>query len=149
MHVFPQLRKLKHKYRYELAVIGVHSPKFTSEKDTENLRMAVLRYQVEHPVVNDAGFAVWGLYSGRAWPSMVFLDPQGRVIGKHEGEITFEQFDPIISQMVEEEGASALSFPGKVLADEASGRLFIADSNHNRKHRRHTGRGGRTGRGQW
>ena len=150
MHVFPQLRKLERKYRDELAVIGVHSPKFTSEKDTENLRMAVLRYQVEHPVVNDAGFAVWGLYSGRAWPSMVFIDPHGKVIGKHEGEITFEQFDPIIGQMVEEfdgkglidrsplshrleeEGASALSFPGKVLADETSGRLFIADSNHNR-----------------
>jgi sugar lactone lactonase YvrE len=27
---------------------------------------------------------------------------------------------------------SALSFPGKVLADEKAGRLFIADSNHNR-----------------
>ena len=150
MHVFPQLRKLERKYRNELAVIGVHSPKFTSEGDTDNLRMAVLRYQVEHPVVNDAGFDVWGLYSGRAWPSLVFIDPQGKVIGKHEGEITFDQFDPIIGQMVEEfdskglidrsplsyrledEGASALSFPGKVLADEASGRLFIADSNHNR-----------------
>ena len=29
MHVFPQLRKLKHKYRNELAAIGIHSAKFT------------------------------------------------------------------------------------------------------------------------
>src|SRR5439155_1139749 len=28
--------------------------------------------------------------------------------------------------------ATPLRFPGKILADEASGRLFIADSNHNR-----------------
>ena len=28
--------------------------------------------------------------------------------------------------------ATPLRFPGKVLADEAGGRLFIADSNHNR-----------------
>ena len=150
MHVFPQLRKLEHKYKNELAVIGVHSAKFTSERDTDNLRKAVLRYELEHPVINDGQFIVWKQYSGRAWPTLIFIDPQGKIIGKHEGEITFEGFDTVIAQMVEEfegkgildrtplnhrmeEGAkSALAFPGKVLADEATDRLFISDSNHNR-----------------
>ncbi len=150
MHVFPQLRKLEHKYKNELAVIGVHSAKFTSERDTDNLRKAVLRYELEHPVINDDQFVVWKQYSGRAWPTLIFIDPQGKIIGKHEGEITFEDFDTVIAQMVEEfegkgildrtplnhrmeEGAkSALAFPGKVLADEATDRLFISDSNHNR-----------------
>ena len=150
MHVFPQLRKLEQKYSRELAVIGVHSAKFTSERDTDNLRKAVLRYELEHPVINDGQFTVWQQYSCRAWPTLMFIDPQGKIIGKHEGEITFEEFDPLISQMVaefDEQGLidrsprgyrmekgeeSVLSFPGKVLADEASSRLFISDSNHNR-----------------
>ena len=150
MHVFPQLRKLEHKYRNELAVIGVHSAKFTSEQDTDNLRQAVLRYELEHPVINDGQFAVWRQYSGRAWPTLIFIDPQGKIIGKHEGEITFEDFDPVLARMVEEfdekgildrtplhhrmeeVGKSVLAFPGKVLADEATDRLFISDSNHNR-----------------
>ena len=150
MHVFPQLRKLEHKYRNELAVIGVHSAKFTSEQDTDNLRQAVLRYELEHPVINDGQFVVWRQYSGRAWPTLIFIDPEGKIIGKHEGEITFEDFDPVLAQMVEEfeekgildrtplhhsmeeVGESVLAFPGKVLADEATGRLFISDSNHNR-----------------
>ena len=150
MHVFPQLRKLEQKYPDELAVIGVHSAKFTSERDTDNLRKAVLRYELRHPVINDDQFAVWQQYACRAWPTLIFIDPQGKVIGKQEGEITFEQFDPIIEQMLEEfdgnglidrtprinrleeEVDGGLSFPGKVLADEASGRLFISDSNHNR-----------------
>ena len=150
MHVFPQLRKLERKYKDELAVVGVHSAKFTSEKDTENLRKAVMRYEIEHPVVNDSDFEVWRQYSCRAWPTLMFLDPHGKVIGKHEGEITFEDFDPVIREMVQEfdglgvldrspltnvkerEPGSPLSFPGKVLADEASGRLVISDSNHNR-----------------
>ncbi len=150
MHVFPHLRKLEQKYVNELAVIGVHSAKFTSEKDTDNLRKAVLRYELEHPVINDSQFQVWQQYACRAWPTLIFIDPQGKIIGKHEGEITFEDFDPLFSQMVEEfdeqgvidrrhmsykreqEEESGLSFPGKVLADEASGRLFISDSNHNR-----------------
>ena len=150
MHVFPHLRKLEQKYVNELAVIGVHSAKFTSEKDTDNLRKAVLRYELEHPVINDSQFQVWQQYACRAWPTLIFIDPQGKIIGKHEGEITFEDFDPLFRQMMEEfdeqgmidrrpmsykkeaEEESRLSFPGKVLADEASGRLFISDSNHNR-----------------
>ena len=150
MHVFPQLRKLEHKYPTELAVIGVHSAKFTAEKETENVRKAVRRYVINHPVVNDRDFAVWQEYSCRAWPTLMFLDPRGKIIGKQEGEITFEQFDPLIAEMVEEfdreglidrtplaykaerEPDTPLAFPGKVLAHEPSGRLFISDSNHNR-----------------
>ena len=102
MHVFPHLRKLEQKYMNELVVIGVHSAKFTSEKDTENLRKAVLRYELEHPVINDGQFNVWQQYACRAWPTLIFIDPQGKIIGKHEGEITFEDFDPLFGQMVQQ-----------------------------------------------
>ena len=152
MHVFPQLRKLEDKYRNELTVVGVHSAKFTAEKDTANVRKAVLRYEIEHPVINDSDFEVWKQYGVRAWPTIMFVDPAGKVVGKHEGEISFESFDKLLGDMVaefdgrelltkgplafhlekEKEWERPLSFPGKVLADGASGRLFIADSNHNR-----------------
>ena len=53
MHMLPELKKLEQAYPNELVVIGVHSAKFESEQDTENIREAVLRYEIEHPVVND------------------------------------------------------------------------------------------------
>ena len=56
MHILPQLRRLEEKYQSELAVIGVHSAKFPSEQETENVRMAILRYEITHPVVNDSEF---------------------------------------------------------------------------------------------
>src|SRR5215467_5226380 len=59
MHVIPDLKKLEHKYKDELVVIGVHSAKFTTEKDTDNIRQAILRYEIEHPVVNDSEMRVW------------------------------------------------------------------------------------------
>ena len=150
MHIFPQLRKLERKYASELVVVGVHSAKFPTEKETDSLTAAVRRCELEHPVINDAEFRVWQQYSCRAWPTLMFIDPRGNVIGKHEGELTFEQFDQLMGGMVAEFDElgilqrsplpttpprgpdSALSFPGKVLADEAGGRLFIADTNHNR-----------------
>ena len=150
MHVFPQLRKLEKKYEKELAVVGVHSAKFPAERETENVRMAILRYEIGHPVINDSEFRVWQSYGCRAWPTLVFIDPQGKVIGKHEGEIPYDAFEKLLSSMVsnyegsdildrtpldyrlEQPPEGALSFPGKVLADEFRNRLFISDSNHNR-----------------
>ncbi|HIL30088.1 MAG TPA: alkyl hydroperoxide reductase, partial [Dehalococcoidia bacterium] len=100
--MFPQLRKLEKKYAKELVVIGVHSAKFPNEKDSGNLHNAVRRYQLEHPVINDGQFRVWQQYSCWAWPTLMFIDPQGNVMGKHEGEMSFESFDGLISQMVTE-----------------------------------------------
>ena len=150
MHIFPQLRKLERQYASELVVVGVHSAKFPTEKETDSLISAVRRCELEHPVINDTEFQVWQQYSCRAWPTLMFIDPRGNVIGKHEGELTFEQFDTLVGGMVAEfdelgimqrspvpttppQGVeNALNFPGKVLADESGGRLFIADTNHNR-----------------
>ena len=150
MHVFPQLRKIEEKYAGELAVVGVHSAKFNAEKSTDNVRRAILRYEIEHPVINDADFMVWQQYAVRAWPTFMFIGPDGKVVGKHEGEFPIEALDNLLATMIEEydqageidrrpldfalESAKAwerpLSFPGKVLASEQG--LFISDSNHNR-----------------
>ena len=78
MHIFPQLRKLEQKYPNELVVIGVHSAKFTSEKETANIHKAIMRYEIQHPVVNDKDFRIWGQYSARAWPTLYIVDPEGR-----------------------------------------------------------------------
>ena len=152
MHILPQLRKLEQKYRETLAVVGVHSSKFPNERETANLRHAVHRYGIEHPVVNDRDFAIWQSYGVRAWPSMMFIDPVGKVIGKHEGEFEFAIFDRLITGMTAEFetagvldrtllphqvasiGASSapIAYPGKIEIDPAVGELLIADSNHNR-----------------
>ena len=152
MHALEDLKRLERKHSEHLVVIGVHSAKFTAEKDTENIRQAILRYGIDHPVVNDCEMRIWQEYTIQAWPSFILIDPLGKVLGSHSGEQIFDLFDRVISQMVEHYEStgelrpspwraqteaqrvpdSVLSFPGKVLADEEGGRLFIADSNHNR-----------------
>ncbi len=150
MHVLPVLRRLERKYPEELAVVGVHSAKFEAERSTENIRQAIMRYGVSHPVVNDASMWVWQSYSVRAWPTLMFIDPEGKVIGKIEGELDYEQGERMIDEMLAEfrqvgtlrpssvpvdlqqPPPMLLSFPGKVLADVEGERLFIADSGHHR-----------------
>lgn len=152
MHILPDLKRLERKYADELVVIGVHSAKFFTEQETENIRQAILRYEIEHPVVNDNQMVVWQQYAVRAWPTLVLIDPSGKIVGYHSGEGIYEIFDRAIEQTIktaeakgtlkrsalnfklerEKEARTVLRFPGKVLADERTQRLFIADSNHHR-----------------
>ena len=153
IHIMPDLKKLEEKYKNELVVVGVHSAKFLTERGTENIRQAILRYEIEHPVINDKDFEVWESYTAKAWPTLVLVDPKGKVIGTTTGEGTYDTFDPVISSAIaqyERDGLklnrepikfalekdktpkSLLSFPGKVTADAKSLRLFITDSNNNR-----------------
>lgn len=152
MHGIPDLKKLEAKYPKELVVIGIHSAKFFNEKVTENIRQAVMRYEIEHPVVNDSELRIWRTYGARAWPTWIMVDPEGYVIGMYTGEGNYEEVDRKISDtiayfrtkaLISEEplplllektrpGPSLLLFPGKVLADPEKDRLFIADSGHNR-----------------
>ena len=108
MHVFPQLRKLEEKYAEELVVVGVHSAKFNAEKATDNVRRAIMRYEIEHPVINDADFIVWRQYAARAWPTLMFLGPDGKVVGKHEGEFPIEALDNVLATMVAEYDSQSL-----------------------------------------
>jgi DNA-binding beta-propeller fold protein YncE len=133
-------------------VIGVHSAKFQNEKETENIRRIILRYEIEHPVYNDSEYAVWQSYGVRAWPTQVLIDPAGYIIGGVSGEGNYDVIDEAIGKTIadfrakgglNEEplklvlerakvGELPLAFPGKILADATTDRLFIADSNHNR-----------------
>ena len=152
MHVLPELNKLERAYPDNLVVIGVHSAKFATEKDAQNVTDAVLRYKIEHPVMNDPKHILWERFRINSWPTLILIDPQGEAVWGKSGETTFEQVDAVLKKALpyyrrrdlldetplnldreaDRAAETPLWFPGKVLADEQGGRLFIADSNHNR-----------------
>lgn len=59
LHVLPDLKYLEQKYKGSLTVIGVHSAKFDQEKQVESISQAILRYDIEHPVVVDNYLQLW------------------------------------------------------------------------------------------
>ncbi len=152
IHVLPELKKLEKKYPNEVVVIGCHSAKFEAEQDTKNITQAIMRYEIEHPVFNDTGMRYWRRIGARSWPTIIIAGPDGRVFWGRGGETTFETLEKVILSQMEKfkenkmldttplrfELASQnvkptpLRFPGKILTDEKSNRLYISDSNHNR-----------------
>ncbi len=148
MHVLPDLRYLESKYPDTLTVIGIHSPKFENERVGEQVQKAINRHHIHHPVANDTKFQMWRAYGIKAWPSIIFIDPEGYVVGILRGEGRRRQLDDLLRKhldLAEQKGVltpsplpvtprpepeSILSFPGKVLATRNN--LYIADSGRNR-----------------
>jgi len=153
IHVLPDLAWLEHKYAAEpVTFIGVHSAKFHNEANRETIRAAILRYEIQHPVVIDDNMKIWRAYAARSWPTLVVIDSAGYVAGQLAGEGNRDALDKAIAAALASGRAAGtlatgplsvqkdasvratggLAFPGKVCADAANGRLYVADSNHNR-----------------
>ena len=52
-HVLSVLQAVEEAFPEEVVIIGVHSPKFTAEQDPDNVRKAIQRLQIYHPVIHD------------------------------------------------------------------------------------------------
>ncbi len=151
MHVLPTLKAIEETFPEEVVVIGVHSPKFKAERDAANVAQAIARYDIHHPVVHDPEMTLWQAYCVRAWPTLVFLSPDGMIVGCAPGEPDRLPLTMGIGKMLDdwkEQGKMAptrlalrppaksgglLRFPGKIKPLNGTGgdKLWaIADSGH-------------------
>uniref|UniRef100_A0A182MYG8 Thioredoxin-like fold domain-containing protein n=1 Tax=Anopheles dirus TaxID=7168 RepID=A0A182MYG8_9DIPT len=140
MHILPNLKRLEHIYPIEqgLAVIGVHSAKFKNEKDSNNIRAAVERYEISHPVVNDNVSAMWRKLRVQCWPTLMILGPRANPLFVIMGEGNFEDLKLYVGSAIRfyrEKGdiqshelpinlsctatlATNMKFPGKVACSQ-------------------------------
>uniref|UniRef100_A0A4W4EMU5 NHL repeat-containing protein 2 n=1 Tax=Electrophorus electricus TaxID=8005 RepID=A0A4W4EMU5_ELEEL len=154
MHILPDLHQLEQRYTFKdgLVVVGVHSAKFPNEKVLQNIRSAVLRYGITHPVVNDGNARLWQELEVACWPTLVLLGPRGNLLFSVVGEGHRERLFLFATAALEHYGQqgllqdhavgmkllrdslppSILSFPGKVAVDPHSKKLAIADTGHHR-----------------
>ncbi|XP_036191820.1 NHL repeat-containing protein 2 isoform X2 [Myotis myotis] len=154
IHLLPDLHALEHTYSDKdgLLIVGVHSAKFPNEKVLDNIKSAVLRYDITHPVVNDADASLWQELEVSCWPTVVILGPRGNMLFSLIGEGHKEKlflYTSIALKYYKDRGQiraneigiklykdslppSPLLFPGKVTVDHLSKRLVIADTGHHR-----------------
>ncbi len=147
LHVLDELRELEERFRDELVIVGVHSPKFVHEADPVALAAAVERYEVHHPVLDDPELVTWSAYTARAWPTLVVIDPEGYVVAQMAGEGHARNLEILVERLVAEHEAKGtlhrgsgpyvppeptsgtLRFPAKALA-LPGGTFLVADAGH-------------------
>ncbi|HEY7507902.1 MAG TPA: thioredoxin-like domain-containing protein [Nitrososphaera sp.] len=152
MHTLPTLDLLEKKYRNKPVVfVGVHSAKFFNEQQAENVKEAIGRYEIGHPVLVDQEMKVWRSYNVSAWPTIMIIDPKGNVVYQQAGEGQRDELDDVIGVLLEQHQKAGtlakeplqiessarppkrvLSYPGKIAFSPDGRMLAVSDSNHNR-----------------
>lgn len=101
IHMIPIQRQLKQKFGDDLLVMGVTSPKFSASKQADNMTPFLRRFYIDEPVFIDANMTWWQHYGVFAWPTMLLLNPEGKVIHSFVGERRYQDIAPIIANAVD------------------------------------------------
>lgn len=151
-HVIPELASLEEEFKDSITIIGVHSGKFLSEHVDQTIKDAIARYDIKHPIVNDKNFVIWKSFGVHSWPTLLVIDPEGKIYRQYSGEKHHNDIALDVQALLKRyphtvttplpislEQAhikqSMLLFPGKICyADNFDGEpaLFISDSGHHR-----------------
>ena len=150
MQTLPTLAALEQKHASDpVLVVGVHTQKFDAEPEPARLRASVIRLGIKHPIAIDGDRGIWEAWGVSAWPTVVVLDPRGRIAWADAGEPDPELLDAVVETVLAEgqsEGTLAkaaptflgrevdpsgpLAYPEKIA--KTPGGYAIADSGHDR-----------------
>ena len=83
-----------------LKVVGVHTPEFAYERDTENIKRAIKQHKISYPNAVDNKFALWKAYDNQYWPHLFLADRQGRLRYDHIGEGAYDATEQAIRTLL-------------------------------------------------
>ena len=60
-----------------LVIVGVHTPEFGFEKNTDFVKTSLQKYGIKYPVIQDNDYKIWNAYGNNYWPRMYLVDDKG------------------------------------------------------------------------
>ena len=78
-NVTPNLRSLAAAGHADLAIIGIHTPETTYERDRTQVVRHLETLGVTWPVAVDNNYALWKAYGVEYWPTQMIFDRRGRL----------------------------------------------------------------------
>src|SRR5918998_1302933 len=101
LRTLPYMKAWHERYADDgLRIIGIHAGGFPPSQDEANVRRAVERLGIEHPVVIDAGLELWDLYGNEGWPARYLWDPGGSLYSLHYGEGAYAETEREIQALL-------------------------------------------------
>ena len=115
LRTLPYLKDWYAKYHDQgFEIIGVHSPEFEFEKNTDNVKNAIVKLGILYPVAMDNQFKTWHNFNNSYWPAQYLIDKNGEVVYEHFGEGEDEVTENNIRFLLGIKGAPASAAPSEV-----------------------------------
>ena len=101
IRTLPYVTKWYDTYKNQgLVVVGVHTPEFDFEKDTNNVADAIKRFKINYPVAQDNDFRTWNAYQNEYWPAEYLIDQKGNIVYTHFGEGEYDHTEDAIRELL-------------------------------------------------
>ena len=105
IRTLPELESWYERYEEEgLVIVGVHTPEFPFERESDNVAAAIERNDLTYPVVQDNDYGTWNAFGNQYWPAKYLIDSSGRVRYSHFGEGDYDVTESAIRSLLAEDG---------------------------------------------
>jgi peroxiredoxin len=71
----------------DVTVLSVHTPELQFDRKPEKVREHLKKNGIMFPVLTDNDYHSWKAFGVQAWPTTILIDKQGRIRGRWEGEL--------------------------------------------------------------
>ena len=105
IRTLPYIKAWNEKYKDKgLVIVGVHTPEFEFEKNSDNVKKALADFKITYPVVQDNDYATWQAYANHYWPAKYMVDKEGKIRYTHFGEGDYDETEAMIQKLLSENG---------------------------------------------
>lgn len=143
-----EMKELHNHYHDGVALIGIHTPKYSHETRNEVVLKAVNRLFMRFPVANDREYAAWRGFGIPAWPCATLIDCDGQIIASYAGFGRADEISARVENLLDRAGLAdqrnyepvpaarkpeprkKLSFPSRIIATRTQ--LYVSDSGSNK-----------------
>ena len=90
-----------------LVIVGVHTPEFGFEKNTDFVKTSLQKYGIKYPVIQDNDYKIWNAYGNNYWPRMYLVDDKGVIRYDKIGEGEYNQTEKAIQLLLAERNSNS------------------------------------------
>ncbi|MDA1256705.1 MAG: redoxin domain-containing protein [Chloroflexi bacterium] len=129
LRTIPRLQSWQEKYGDRgLTIIGVHSPEFEFEKNTENVQDAIDRLGVSWLVAQDNEMETWRAFDNNVWPAKFLFSSGGLSIYQHFGEGEYNVTETRIRQALTAAGHDISDIPFERLQEDVRDPFSLSET---------------------
>ena len=105
VRTLPHLTTWYERYKNDgLVIVGVHTPEFAFERETQNVQNAIKQFNITYPVAQDNDYQTWKNYQNHYWPAEYLIDANGHIRRTHFGEGGYDHMEEAIRVLLKENG---------------------------------------------
>jgi len=100
----PEIKKLEERFGSKLLVIGVHSAHFNNDSNLAQIKKAVLKHEIDFPVINDSKLQIWNAFQAKTLPTFVLINTRGKIEETYSGVASIDSIKEDIKDLLEKHG---------------------------------------------